>query len=130
MAEKNILAFFHTSEQAERIVPKLKALRVIDVSVDRIHQINGTGVSESMNPLTGSFPGLSFLTLGQEGEGIDEGILSAASVDASGMSAPMEEVFSGDFGGTDRMDTLLTVVIDEQYYDKAMRVIEEAGGKI
>ncbi|WP_028549203.1 hypothetical protein [Paenibacillus sp. UNC451MF] len=130
MAEKSIMAFFQSPDQAERIVPKLKALRVVDVSVDSIHHNGAAGVSESMNPATGTFPGLSFLTYGTEGQGIDERILSAASVDASGMSAPMEEVFQGDFNGMDRMDTLLTVVVNEPYYEQAVRVITEAGGKI
>lgn len=131
MAEKSILAFFHTQEQAQRIVPKLKALRAVDVSVDHIHEINGNGVSETMNPLVGRFPGLSFLTSGSEGLGIDQGILTAASVDANGMGGvPMSEVFSGGFDGTDRMDTLLTVVVDEMCYEQALRVIDEAGGKL
>ncbi|MFE5319952.1 hypothetical protein ACFQ88_14700 [Paenibacillus sp. NPDC056579] len=130
MAEKSILALFPSQEQAQRIVPKLQALRVADVSVDHLHNINGTGVSESMNPLVGRFPGLSFLTLGKEGQGIDEGILTAPSVDASGMSAPMSEVFTGAYEGTDRMDTLMTVVVDERCYDQALRVINDGGGKL
>jgi len=130
MAERNILAFFHTPEQAQSIVPKLKSLRAAEVSVDPIHKINGGGVDESMNPLTGKFPGLSFLALGSEGHGIDDGILTAASSDASGMSAPMSEVFTGGLDGTDRMDIVLTVIIDESCYELALRVIEEAGGKV
>ncbi|NOU95481.1 hypothetical protein GC093_19945 [Paenibacillus sp. LMG 31456] len=130
MTEKGILAYFHSPAEAESILPKLKALRVIDVSVDKIGQFAGGGVSESINPLTGNFPGLSYLTLGAEGMDIDSSILAAANADASGLSAPRASDGSiEDYGGINGLDTLLTVVVDEQSYDQALRVIRDAGGQ-
>ncbi|MDF2964411.1 MAG: hypothetical protein K0S39_6146 [Paenibacillus sp.] len=130
MTEKGILAYFRSPAEAESIVPKLKALRAIDVSVDKIGQFSGDGVSETINPMTGSFPGLSYLTLGAEGTDIDSSIMAAADVDASGLSAPrMPDGSIEDYSGTDGLDTLLTVVVDERSYEQALRVIREAGGR-
>jgi hypothetical protein len=130
MTEKGILAYFRSPAEAESIIPKLKALRAVDISVDKIGQFSGDGVSESMNPLTGGFPGLSFLTTGAEGIDIDSAILAAAEVDASGLSAPRAEDGSiENYGGIGGMDTLLTVVVNEMSYDQALRVIRDAGGR-
>ncbi|MEK3723022.1 hypothetical protein [Paenibacillus sp. FSL H8-0034] len=128
MAEKSIMAYFHSPDDANRLLPKLKALGTIDVQVARIGQFQGDGVSETFNPLTGGFPGLSFLTLNNESPGIDEGILAAADVDASGLSAPRSEDGYYDHNGVGNMDILLTVVIEEQAYEQAQRIVREGGG--
>ncbi|TDF96755.1 hypothetical protein [Paenibacillus piri] len=131
MAEKGILAYFRSPAEAESIVPKLKALRAVDVAVDKIGQFSGDGATESMNPLTGGFPGLSFLTLGAEGIDQDTAVLAAADPDASGLSSPRAVDGSiENYGGIEGRDTLLTVVIDERSYELALRVIQDAGGKV
>jgi hypothetical protein len=48
MAEKAILAYFHSPEQAEGVASKLKALRAIDVQVDRFTNDIGSGLDGSM----------------------------------------------------------------------------------
>jgi hypothetical protein len=128
LAEKSIMAYFHSPDDAHRLLPKLKALGTIDVQVARIGQFQGGGVSETFNPLTGGFPGLSFLTLNNESPGIDEGILAATDVDASGLSAPRTEDGYYDFNGVGNMDILLTVVIEEHSYEQAKRIVREGGG--
>jgi len=131
MTEKGILAYFRSPAEAESIVPKLKALRVVDVSVDKIGQFRGDGVTQSINPLTGKFPGLSYLTLGADGIDIDSAILAAAEPDASGLAAPRsEDGFIENYGGVEGLDTLLTVVVDEQSHDQVLRVIRDAGGRV
>ncbi|PZE22904.1 hypothetical protein CBW46_002845 [Paenibacillus xerothermodurans] len=123
------MAYFHSPEQARSVVPKLKALRAAGVSVDRIGEFRGDGVSETINPLTGDFRSLSYLTLTAETLSKNDRILAAASVDASGLSAGQPEDYMGDFDGTDRRNILLTAVVDERNYEHALRVVHEAGGR-
>jgi hypothetical protein len=66
--------------------------------------------------------------MNNENPGINEGILAATDVDASGLSAPRSEDGYYDFNGVDNMDILLTVVIDENSYEQAKRIIREGGG--
>ncbi|WP_248926737.1 hypothetical protein [Paenibacillus hamazuiensis] len=122
MAEKNLLAYFHTPEQASGVAAKLKSLRAIDVSVDRFGKYPGEGIEETQNPLTGNIPSLGWLTLGGDFDR-DSGILAAADVSASGMS-------DGGQGGPTGLDIVLSAVVDESIYEQARRVIEEGGGQI
>lgn len=122
MAEKNILAFFKSPEQAEEALTRLKTLRIADASIDRFDGYDGDGSDHIHNPLTSGFPGgLGYLTLGGDFIDRNAGILSAASVSASGMSS----------GGPDNQvtgrDILLTVVIEEQDYEQAMQIVRNAG---
>lgn len=121
MAEKNILAYFNTPEQAEGAAAKLRALRVVDVSVDRIGMYPGDGNEGIENPITSDFPGLGYLTLDADFGGRSASILAAADPDASGMAD------RGDSGLAGK-DVLLTAVVDESVHHQALRVIEEAGG--
>ncbi|CAG7634624.1 hypothetical protein ACFQI7_06155 [Paenibacillus allorhizosphaerae] len=128
MAERGILAYFHSPQEAEGCVSKLKALRAIDVQIDKIGQYPGHGIDETYNPLSNSdFAGLAHLTLGAAPSSQDARILMAANPDASGMSDGGHDFYTDDMT---RRDTLLTVVVDEATFDQALRVIEEAGGRI
>lgn len=123
MKEKAILAYFHSPEEAGAIVPKLQALRISDYSIDRISRYPGAPVDETMNPITGNITGLGGLTMDAREANPSAGILMAADPSASGMS-------HGGGGGPTGRDILLTVVIDEENHEKALRLIEEAGGII
>lgn len=123
MSEKSILAYFHAPEEAEGLVSKLKALRASDISIDRISRYPGSPVNETMNPLTGEITGLGGLVMDALETNDSAGVLMAADPSASGMS-------HGGQGGPTGRDILLTVVIDEGSHDKALRLIEEAGGTI
>ncbi|CAG7639508.1 hypothetical protein PAESOLCIP111_04043 [Paenibacillus solanacearum] len=128
MAERGILAYFHSPQEAQGCISKLQALRAIDVQIDKVGQYPGQGNDETFNPLSNSdFDGLSHLTLGAAPSSQDARILMAASPDASGMSDGGHDFYTDDMT---RRDTLLTVVVNEAAYDQAVRVIEEAGGRI
>ena len=101
MGEKNILAWFHSPEQAEGVKRKMEALRASDVSIDRVSRFPGAG----------------------DDYNIEAGILASADVTMSGMSDGGQEPVDG-------RDILLTVVIDEANYDRALEVIRQAGGLV
>lgn len=121
MGEKNILAYFHSPEEAASAANKLRALRVIDLSIDRISKYPGEGVDHIENPINADFPGLGSLTQDAGFSDRSSAILSAADVDASGMS-------DGGQGGPTGRDILLTAVVDESIHHQALRVVEECGG--
>ncbi len=123
MAEKNILAYFHSPEEAEGVAKKLQALRAIDVSVDRFGRYPGDGIDVINNPITGNISGLGSLTLSGDFDSQGASILAAADPGASGMS-------HGGQGGPTGRDILLTAVVDEQMYEKALQVVKEAGGLV
>lgn len=123
MAEKNILAYFKSPEEAEGVSMKLKSLRVNDVSIDRFSRYPGEGVDHIMNPITGDFASLGNLTLDADFSNKSAAILSAADVSASGMS-------DGGQGGPTGRDILLTAVVEEQIFDKALQVIKDGGGQV
>lgn len=122
MSEKNILAYFHSPEQAEGVAAKLKALRANTVQVDRFSRYPGSGMDYASNPVIGNFTSLASLTQGADIYSPDSGVLLAADPSASGLS-------DGGGGVTGR-DILLTAVVDESVYDQSVRVIEQAGGMI
>lgn len=123
MTEKNILAYFKTPEEAEGIASKLNALRAIDISIDRISEYPGEGVERSMNPITGDIQSLGDLTLNADFSNKSAAILAAADVDASGMS-------DGGQGGPSGRDVLLTAVVEEQVFDKALKLVKDGGGML
>jgi hypothetical protein len=122
VGEKYILAYFRSEEEARGAEAKLRALRAIDTSVDRVHRFPGEGGTSTMNPLSGDFPSLGRLTQGADFDDKSEAILAAVDVTASGMS-----------GGTDELidrNVLLTAVVDEHVYNQALTVIREKGGLV
>ncbi|WP_276358033.1 hypothetical protein [Cohnella caldifontis] len=121
MKERSILAYFNTPEQAQEALEKLKQLHLIDSRIERFDGMPGDGVEVIMNPTTGNFDSLGEITLAGEFENKSAGILSAASVSASGYGS----------GGTDNRitgrDILLTAIVGEQDYEKAQRIVQQAG---
>lgn len=120
--EKNILAYFKTPEEAEGAAQKLRALRAIDVSIDRFSKNPGDGMEHRENPVTGDIPSLASLSLDSDISERSPGILLAAGTDASGMS-------DGGQGGPTGRDVLLTAVVEESVHRQALRVVEQAGGQ-
>lgn len=120
MAESSILAYFKSPEQAEEALRQLQSLRIVDSSIDRFDGYPGEGV-DPISPLSGDIPGLGAITLGGDFTDRNAAILAAASTSASGMSA----------GGPDNMvtgyDILLTVVLDKEDHEQAMRIVRENG---
>lgn len=100
MTEKNILAYFKSMEEASEAAAKLRALRVADISVDRISRYGDADAVEFGSYL---------------------GILSAADPTSSGLS-------HGGQGGPTGRDVLLTVVVDEGIHHQALRLIGDLDG--
>lgn len=123
MAERNILAYFHSRDEAEFVAKQLNDLEVVDYSIDHFSKFPGDGVQQVMNPLTGDFPSLGYLTLDADFSNKSAGILSAADVSASGMSDAGQEAITG-------RNYLLTVVVNEESYEQALQIIESGGGML
>lgn len=119
MSEKSILAYFKSPEEAEGVSRKLQALRVAELSIDRFSRFGGSGMTAGVNPVTGNLASTDTMTSGNQ----HTGILSAAHTSSSGMS------HGGDGGPTGR-NILLTVIVDGNSYNQALRIIEEAGGLV
>lgn len=124
MAEKNIIAYFNSPEQAEAALQQVKGLRLIDTSIDRVHAYPGSGSDRILNPITSDFPSLGYLTLGGDFNDRDAGILAATSVSASGMSS------GGPENKVTGIDTVLTLVVDEADFEQAMQTVKAAGALV
>ncbi len=123
LSEKNILAYFKSPEEAESAARKLQVLRVADMSIDRFSRYPGTGMYGAVKPFAGDMVSLSAAIYGTSLSGESSAILAAADPSSSGMS-------DGGQGGPTGRDILLTVVVDEDSFDKAMRIVEDAGGMV
>lgn len=123
MTEKNILAYFKSPEEAQSVARKLEALRVADMSIDRFSAYPGGELNHTMNPLTGNIVSLTSMTQNSSLSNQSAGILGAADPAASGMS-------DGRQDGIEGRDILLTVVLDENVFHQAIRIIEDSGGQI
>jgi hypothetical protein len=122
MTEKNMLAYFKTPEEAEKVGNQLASMGVTEYKIDRISKYPGDGIEEFTNPITSKISSLADLTQDTDISGRNAGILAAADVDASGMSDGGQEITGRDM--------LLTAVIDESLYEQALKVVGNAGGKI
>jgi hypothetical protein len=123
MTEKNILAFFHSREEAEQALQSMQAVQVIDSSIERIEKYPGDGIEQIMNPITGNFASLGNLSLDADYTNKSAAILSAADVSASGLS-------DGGQGGPTGRDVLLTVVVAEDDHKKALQIAKDHGGLV
>ncbi|OUM95215.1 MAG: hypothetical protein A9Z00_14705 [Thermobacillus sp. ZCTH02-B1] len=124
MAERNVLAYFRSEEEAKAALERMRHLRIEDSSIRRIDRYPGQEMHDISNPLSGDFPGLGYLVHGTDFTNAGAGILAAADVSASGLSS----------GGPDNRvtgrDVLLTVVVDERDYEQAVRIAMEGGATV
>lgn len=120
MAEKSVLAYFKSREDAEGAAAKLKSLRIADMRIDEVGRFAGEGIDHLENPINGDIPGLGYLTLGGDFDR-NAGILVAADASASGMSSGGEDDTMG-------RNYLLTAVMNEDVHHQALSVVRESGG--
>lgn len=123
MKERNILAGFHTEDEARQAEKALRQAGFTTIQIDKVGQFPGDGIEQITNPVSGDFPGLGVLTLaGDFPSGPDARVLAAANPDASGMS---------DRGDDNLTRTvLLTAVVAEERGDEAVAIIRSHGGQI
>jgi hypothetical protein len=121
MAEKNILAYFKSPEDAHKAEQQLSKLGVIDMNIRRFSRFPQGGIDQLTNPVTGDIPSLSRLTLNADPSSRNTGILLGADVGASGLSDGGQDDITG-------RDISLTVVVEESNHHQALKIIEQTGG--
>ncbi|MDQ7095703.1 hypothetical protein REC12_19110 [Desulfosporosinus sp. PR] len=122
MAEKNILAFFKTSEEAKKAAEQLKGLGVTDIQVDRFSKYPHGSADFVNDPTTGDNLSQAALTLGASSNR-DTGVLASADVSASGMSDGGQDSVSG-------RDMLIAAIVDEAQFDRAIQFVKDNGGLV
>ncbi|SFL33310.1 hypothetical protein SAMN03159341_105128 [Paenibacillus sp. 1_12] len=106
MAEKSMQAYFHSPAEAQSIISKLNALRVRDM---QIKQLGSNLVSN---------------------EAMEWSTSAEHNADTEMVNTASFERESTISNGDGRLDTLLTVLIDEMSYEQALRVIRSGGGVV
>lgn len=123
MSSKNILAYFHTIDNAKMAAEKIEQLGVEAIQIDQIGLYPGNHFNDIINPITGGFDSLADLTLGSFSNKNAE-ILLSTDVSASGMA-------DGNDNDPEINDNVLvTIVIDEESFEKAEQIIREYKGRI
>ncbi len=122
MSERNILAYFKSPDEANKVAEKIKNLGVTDIKIDRFSKYPLGSADQLMNPLTSDTPSQATLTLGANA-GRDTGILASTDVSASGMSDGGQDPITG-------RDILLATIVDESIFDQARQLIREGDGLV
>lgn len=122
MGEKNIIAYFKSPEEANKVADMIKSLGVKEVQVDRFGKYPLGSADQLMSPATGQISSQATLTLGASG-GRDTGILASADVSASGMSDGGDNPITG-------RDIVLAAIVDETLFDKAKQFVKDADGLV
>lgn len=121
MSEVNILSYFKSPNEAEKVAKQIKDLGAVDLQIDRINSYSLGSADQLSNPLTSDVPSQASLTLGTGSIGKDTGILLSSDVSASGMSDGGQNPISGT-------DILLAAVVDEKIQEQVRNIIKNAGG--
>lgn len=124
MKERNLLASFVSVDDAQEAEKALNQAGFSITQVDSIRFYPGEGPRQTMNPLTGDFPGLGYLTLDADFNSVSAGILAATDPSASGMSDG-----DGMMPEANR-NVLLTAVVPEEQAEQAIEMIRQYGGEI
>lgn len=119
MAEKNLLAFFKSPEEAERAKEKLHGIGVKTIQIDNIDRYPAEERPNVIQTLSGQYGSLAAITKEQVPSGNNEGILMATNIDSSGMS--------GDTDAITGRNILLTAVMEEGLHHEAIRIVKEMG---
>lgn len=123
MADRNFLVGFVSIDNAQAAAKALNEAGFHEVQVANVSPYPGQGVQEVMNPITGDFPSLGYLTLDADFSSKSESIMAATDVDASGMSDG-----DGMMPEVNNQGVLLTAVIPEDQASVAEQILSEHGG--
>ena len=120
--ERSILASFPSSTKAGAAVDALKTAGYTEVQMDRIGRFGFTPDRFGERPaISGKESSLVRAVLNPGQLDDQSAILLGATTEASGMSAP---------DTSDQMPFLVTVVTTEAKVDRAVRIIQEHGGRV
>ncbi|WP_088186581.1 hypothetical protein [Desulfosporosinus sp. FKA] len=122
MTEKNILAFFKTSDEAKIAAEQIKGLGVTDIQIDRFSKYPHGSADFVNDPTTGDMPSQAALILGASSDQ-DTGVLASADVSASGMSDGGQNSVSG-------RDVLIAAIVDESQFDRAIQFVKDNDGLV
>jgi len=121
---RSILAYFTRQDQAERAKTELRQAGFETVQLDRLGP-GDAGADRLHNPLTGQIDSLAELTTGVGMDGDDAGPLLAANPDASGLAHQLDPT-RGAWAST----WIVTVVTTEDQVNRAVHILEDAGGVV
>lgn len=122
--ERSALAYFPTTDSAQRAASELKNAGFETVSVDRISRFGVENDAEINYAVAGRATNLSGLTLYSSGTDVgDERVLLAADPSASGYG----DTSYGVAGGR---AFLVTVVAGEKDIDRAVEILKRHGGQV
>ncbi|WP_028986638.1 hypothetical protein [Thermicanus aegyptius] len=122
MAEKNLLAFFKSPEQAKEAKEILEKIGVDTIQIDDFSRYPAEDREDVRQTLSGDFAGLADLTEEKVPTGKNEAILMAADPLSSGMS-----VGNGIVTG---YHILLTAVMEEEKHQEAINIVRGLGAII
>ena len=118
--ERAILSSFRSQEEAQGAAKKVQSLGIKDVKINSFSAAPDRQKNLLMNPITGNFESLAWLSGDTNVGSRDSGILQAASPINSGMSDGQDMITGYNWG--------LTVVSPEGLVERVVKVIKDAGG--
>lgn len=124
--ERSVLAYFPSTESAQRAAGELKSMGYNTVQVDRISRY-GVENNSAINSAISGTESLSSLTIfssdAADFSDINDRILRGSDPSVSGYG-------DAGYGVAGGKAFLVTVVTDQEGGDQAVRILEKHGGKI
>jgi hypothetical protein len=131
MAERSILAYFNTPDQAKNALKQLKQLQLVDAKIDRFNGVPNDG-PDFNGPETNDIPttGAAMADVPTMGPAVGGNDLGPPGRDAGDVTVTLgvnEEPGGVAPGWSDGRDILLTAIVQEEDFDKAMSIVHQAG---
>lgn len=128
-AGRSVLAYFTRREQAEQARRALRHEGFETVQLDRIGRYGGGSSPVLHTALTGDGDSLADMTAGADTGGGDAGPLLAADPAASGLADGLSAE-QDVLPGMEHPAWLVTVVTGEDRVNRAVQILEDAGGVV
>ncbi|WP_052476079.1 hypothetical protein [Cohnella kolymensis] len=131
MAERSILAYFNTPDQAKKALNQLQQLKLVDAKIDRFNGVPNDG-PDFNGPETTDIPtmGSALADVPTMGPAVGGNDLGPPGRDAGEVTAVLgvnEEPGGVAPGWSGGRDILLTAIVQEEDYDHAMNIVHRAG---